>query len=277
MNISPLQFIQIALENPTLAARYMAAQGKAPPPLQTIPALPQAAPADSGSGIPGSDPTQPSLQLGPPPQQFPPQTFAQSLTPENALPAMGDVPTIPDFMPGPEGKKKGEPVKPEGPKKGVATTQNPPASPAPQAAAPFDMRTSIPQWNGNSTPPTQAPQAVTPAGQTQLSPMPVPTEIAPLPVPPAPPPAAATVPVPAAASPGGPPTAPAAGPATPMDAFAQSLLGLAAPSTGGGSGGGRLGMAPAPFIQGALNPQTIEILKQALMAAQGPGQLNLGR
>lgn len=296
LNMSPQMFIRIALEKPELAAQFMAARGAPPPPLQadgglqtipempgqpplqtipampqmqTIPAMPPALPPAT-FGAPGSDAGQVFAEPQSPTQINPVMNFAQSLLGSQAMPAMGDVPSIPE-QPLPEGRKKGADNS-EGAKRGQATAI--PAQPVPGGSVPFDMRTNIPQWNGVGTPPPVAASqpVVTPAGQPQMAPIPAPTEIAALPVPPA----AATAPVPAAASPGGPPTAPAAGPATPMDAFAQSLLGLATPSSAGG-GGGRVAQAPAPYIQGALNPATAAILQQLLAsAAQGPGQLRIG-
>lgn len=105
-----------------------------------------------------------------------------------------------------------------------------------------------------------APQAAAPAPAPQLSPMPAPTEIAPLPMPPA---VAQAVP-PAAAAPVATAATPGAGP---QDALAAAIGGLA-PSAAGGGQQGRVAQAPAPFIQGALNPQLAVILANAIQQAQ---------
>lgn len=125
-----------------------------------------------------------------------------------------------------------------------------------------------------SAPASQAAAAPAP----QLSPMPAPTTIASIP----PPVPLQQGPAPAAAAsgPGAPPApAPTAAPvANPMDAFAQAMVGLQ-PPTDGGTASPRMGMAPAPFIQGATPPQTAtildELIKRAMM--QGAPALNLGR
>lgn len=86
--------------------------------------------------------------------------------------------------------------------------------------------------------------------------------------------ATVSVPQPAAAAPG--PTA--AQVATATTPAASALGALATPSAAAGGGGG--GNAPAPFIPGALQPQTLDIVK-ALMAsptiAPNLGSLILGR
>lgn len=291
LGMSPLQFIQIALEKPELAAQYMAAQGKPPPPLQTMAEMPGQPPLQTIPAMPQMQtiPAMPEPRMvdqmlpmpmqAPPPTEAPTGNFAQSLVPENALPAMGDVPTVP---PGTQLGPDGTPLSPlvqaimgqltggvAGAGVGAALAPGT-GERGPSGGQPYGVPAApVPQ------PPMVAGPQVTPAGQPQLPGLPAPTQIGALPVPPASVPVAATAPVPAAASPGGPPTTPAAGPGTPMEALAQSLMGLAAPS-GASGGAGRVAQAPAPYIQGALAPGTAAILQQIIQAAaQGPGQLNL--
>jgi hypothetical protein len=284
MNISPLMLIQMALEDPSLAARYMASMGKPPPPLENlnklsiIPAMPQAEP---GTGMPGSDQMQGPLI---PPAPVMPNNFAQSLNPETALPAMGDVPTVPDFMGGQAPRQPGQPLPDEGSKRGQATSAQPPVQyvpvpvpvPVPQAASPTGPRGPAGgQPYGVPAAPVQTPMMAAPqqpqadfAGS--LLPMPAPTEIGALPMPPQ------VAAMPAAVAPVTPAGGPSAGmPA--MDGLMAAMAGLAPPG-GGGGGATRIGAAPAPFQNGAIAPATLQILQQILQgAAQAPTLASLMR
>jgi hypothetical protein len=320
--LSPLMMAMMALDNPDMLARRMAELGREPPknpPLTTPSMQPQV-----NQMLP--------LPMGP---LIPPQAHGSTAKPldrNEALPAMGDVPTPPVIPPAINlGQAIGGPVAIGGPgtmegfpAPGPVTTETPsfpndPAiggpntmagfEPQPQGSTgmdlwPFDvpfltiggqtLGQMLGQMLGGPTPapvptevppvmagteapgaaaaPTQpaVPPAVPPAVKTPpavvnpsqavatgLSPMPAPTPIAPHP---------ASTPVPAQAPATGPVTA-AAGmtPGAPNPAMNDLMTAMAGVQAAAGDGaGGRVPNAPAPYIQGALNPQTAEILKQVL-------------
>lgn len=146
LGMSPLQFVQIAIERPELAAQFMAMRGAPPPP------LPQ------GNGMPGSDPSQNPIQdiaNAPGPTQIPPGNFAQSLIPEQAIPGMGDTPAAPQS-----------------------------SAPFDMRANIPQWNVEMPPTPAPAGPATGAP-VVTTAAPPQMAALPAPTQIGALPTPPA--------------------------------------------------------------------------------------------
>lgn len=307
--MSPLQWAQLALDKPELVAEYMASQGKAPPPPESVATILQSIPAMGeepwgqahGSTAKPNYPAAPGMgEVPTPPPLGSPMVQGHGSTAQpdlaGTLPAMGDVPSPPVQTPPID--QGGRPV-PEA-QAAVPTAFGPFGMPMPQAAEPEiseGIKKGQPPQQGVKgkalQPPAAAPVqqvpvpvpvpvpvAAAPAGAPGaqgLSPMPAPTAIAAMPVSPAAAgtPGSGAPPVTTTAAPGAAATPPASSPA--LDALASAMAGIQASGAGGGGSTPRAPQAPAPYQAGALNPQTAAILKAAIdqaLAAGGTPSLN---